>query len=76
MYIDLDPFCFDVAFTMLFSALMSISTGASGFEWPISARSVHIDVAFWQFSKNPPNSASVADFMTSIIILHSTYINS
>ena len=29
-------------------------------------------VAFWQFSNNPPNSASVADAITFLIILHST----
>ena len=29
-------------------------------------------VAFWQFSNNPPNSASVADATTFHIMLHST----
>ena len=31
-----------------------------------------MDVAFWQFSNNPPNPASVADAMTFLIMLHST----
>ena len=29
-------------------------------------------VYFWKFSNNPPNYASVADSMTSLIILHYT----
>ena len=39
-------FCFDVPFTMLFSAVLSVATGVGGYEWPISARSVFMDVAF------------------------------
>ena len=31
-----------------------------------------MDVAFWQFSTNPPNYASVIDAMKSLIMLHST----
>ena len=72
MYIDLDPFCFEVLFTMIFAAVFSIATGVGGFEWPISARAVSIDVALRQFSNNPPNSASVADSITFLITLHST----
>ena len=37
------------------------------------SRSVLVDFAFVQFSNNPPNSASVADAITFIIFLHSTY---
>ena len=33
-----------------------------------------MDVIFWQFSKNSPNFAYVADAMTFIIMLHSTCI--
>ena len=40
------PFCFDVPFTMMFAAALSVSTGAGGCNWPISARPVCIDVAF------------------------------
>ena len=29
-------------------------------------------VAFWQFSRNPPNLDSVADAMAFLMILHST----
>ena len=31
-----------------------------------------MEVTFWKFSNNPPNSDSVADVMTSLMILHST----
>ena len=57
---------------MLFSAVLSVVTGVGGCWWPISYRVVLMDVAFWQFSNNPPNSDSVADTMTFIIVLHST----
>ena len=72
MSIALDLFCFAVSFTMLFAAVLSVVTSVGGCEWPISARAVHMDVAFWQFSNNPPNSASVADAMTFLMMLHST----
>ena len=68
----MDPFCFDITFTMLFAAVLSIATGVCGCEWLISARAVRIDVAFWQFSNNPPNSASMADSMAFLIMLHYT----
>ena len=44
-----------------------------GFWLTIYARAVLVAVAFWKFSNNPPNSASVADAMTFIIVLHSTF---
>ena len=31
-----------------------------------------MDIAFWQFSNNPPNSDHMPDAMTFLIILHST----
>ena len=55
-----------------FSTVLSVATGVGGCEWPISAWAVHMDVAFWQFSNNPHNYASVDDAMTFIMILHST----
>ena len=39
----------------------------------ISARAVRMDVAFWEFSDNPRNAASVADAMTFIVILYSKF---
>ena len=57
---------------MMFAALFSVSAGVGGCEWPISDRAVQMDVAFWQFSNNPPNYASVSDAMKFIIMLHST----
>ena len=53
------------------SALSSVSTGVGGCWWPISVRDVLMDVAFWQFSNNPPNSDSVADAITFLIMMHS-----
>ena len=72
MYIALDPFGFAVTFTMVFAAVSSVSTGVGGCEWPISARALQMDVAFWQFSNNFPNSASIADAVTYFMIMHST----
>ena len=57
---------------MLFSAVFSVATGVGGCWWPIYARSILVDVAFWQFSNNPPNYDSVADAMTFLIMLNST----
>ena len=57
---------------MLFAAVLSVSTGVGGCWCPISDRAVHMEVAFWQFSNKPPNSASVADSITFLMILHST----
>ena len=59
---------------MLFSAILSIDTGVGGCWWTISARNVLVAVAFWKFSDNPPSSASVADAIKFLIILHSTCI--
>ena len=52
-------YVFPVQFTMMFSALLSISTGVGGCEWPIYAKAVCMDVTFWKFSNIPPNSFSV-----------------
>ena len=57
---------------MLFATVLSIAIGVGGCGWPIYSRSVLVDVAFWQFSNNHPDSASVADSMTFLVILHYT----
>ena len=72
MSIALDPFCIAVPFAMLFSAALSVATSVGGCEWLIYTRAVHMNVAFWQFSNNPPNFASVADVMTFLIIMNYT----
>ena len=59
---------------VLFTAILFVATGFGGCEWPISVRAVCMDVAFWEFSDNPRNAASVADAMTFLIILYSTFI--
>ena len=72
MYVALD-IVLAVIFTMLFAAVFSVSTGAGGCGCPISDREVRMDVAFWKFSNNPPNYASVADAIIFIMILNSTF---
>ena len=58
---------------MLFSAVFSVATSVGGYECPIYAKSVYMDVTLWKFSNIPQNYASMADAMTFIIILHSTF---
>ena len=65
-------FCYAVPFTMRFYSLLSVAIGFGGYEWPIYAREVCMDVTFWKISNNLPNSASVADAMIFLMILHST----
>ena len=72
MSIALDFILFSVPFTMLFASVLSVSMAICGCGWPISVRVVFMDVAFWECSNNPPNSASISDAMTFLIILHST----
>ena len=72
MSIALDLFCFPIPFTMIFPAVLSVTTGVGGCGRTIYARAVRMNVAFCQFSKNPPNSVSVDDEIPFIMILHST----
>ena len=65
-------FCFAIPLTILFAVVLYISTGVVGCWWSIYARAVLMAVAFWQFSNNPPNSVSVADAITFLIMLHYT----
>ena len=58
--------------TMLFVAVFYVATVSGGCWWPISDRAVLVDVAFWQFSNNPPNSDYVDFDVTFLIMLHST----
>ena len=74
MYITLDIFLFFFSIMLLFTAVLSVTTGIVGFGWTISYRVVHMDVDFWGFSNNPTNFASVADAIILLIILHSTYM--
>ena len=57
---------------MLFAGVLSVATGVVGCEWPISVRSFCMDVTFCNFLNNPPNSASMADAMISLVILYFT----
>ena len=63
-------FCFDVPLTILFYDIFSISTGVGGCGWTISDMEVCTYVAFYQFSNNPPNSASVADAIIFLITMN------
>ena len=57
---------------MLFATVLYVATYLGGCGWTIYAITVRMDVSFWKFSKNPPNSASVDDAMMFIMVLHST----
>ena len=63
---------FALPLAILFVAVLFFATGVGGSGWTISANYVRMHVAFWQFSNKPPNSASVDDAITFLIILHST----
>ena len=67
-----DIFYFSVPLTILFVDVLSVSTGVGGCWWPIYDRAIITDVAFWKFSNNPPNYASVADAIKFLIVLHFT----
>ena len=71
MLMTRDPFVFDIPLTIIFAAVFSIATGFVDCWWPISARAVLMDVVFWKFSNNPPNSSYTADAITFLIMLHS-----
>ena len=70
MSISLDILCFAVPLIMLFSAVLSVVTGVGGCCWPISARAVLIDVAFWKFPNSPPNYSYVVNAITFLILLN------
>ena len=72
MSISLDIMFLDVPSTILFAALLSVSTIVGGCGWSVSARLVQMDVSSWQVSKDPPNSDSVDYFMTFLVIINST----
>ena len=63
---------FAVTLKMLFAAILSLATSVGGCGCTISAREVGMVVDFWEFSNNPPNSASMAYAMTFHIMIHST----
>ena len=46
MSIAKDRFCFAIPLTMLFAAVLSVSTTVGGCRWTVSARAVLIEVAF------------------------------
>ena len=62
-----------VPLKILFSAVLSVATGVGVCWWTISGMAVFVDVAFWKISTKPPNYASVADSITFLIMLHSTF---
>ena len=72
MSISLYIICLAVPFTMIFSIVLPVATGVGGCGCPIYAREVRMDVEFWQFSNNPPNSTSVSDAVIFLIIPNST----
>ena len=73
MSIDRYIFCFAIILKMLFDDVLPNSNDVGGCWWPISARAVLMDVAFWKFSNKSPNYASVANASIFVIMLHSTF---
>ena len=71
MCVALDIF-FLVPFMMIFVTVLSVATSVGSRKWPISDRRALMDISFWHFSNHPPISASVADAITFLIMLHST----
>ena len=57
---------------MVSVAIFSFATGFGDYKWPISSKAVHMDVAFWKFSNNPLNYASVVNAMTYLMKIHTT----
>ena len=55
-----------------FSTVLSVSTSVGGCGWTIYDRVILVDVALWQFSNNLPNSFSIADTTTLLIMINST----
>ena len=57
---------------MLFADMLSFATGVGGCYCTISSRGVRMDVSFWYFSNNPPNSDTISYAMMFLLILNST----
>ena len=51
--------------------MLLVATGVGGCGWTISPMDICMNVAFWKFSKHPPNYASLDDAMKFLMILHS-----
>ena len=68
MSIALDFFCFYVPLTIRFFTVFYVANIVGGCWCPISDRAVIMAFSFWC----PPNSASVSDAITLLIMLHST----
>ena len=65
-------FFFAIPLTILFAAIFSVATGVGGSWWTIFARSIIMAIAFLKFSDDPPNSVSVDDTITFLIMMYST----
>ena len=72
MSIALYLFCFALPLTMLFVTAFFVTRNVGDCGWTIYARAVLIDFVFRKFSNNPPNSASMAEAMTFIVMLYYT----
>ena len=65
-------FYYSVQFTILFAAVLPVSTGVGGCGWTFYDTEVRVDVYFWKLSNNPPYSDSVDDAMTFLTMLNFT----
>ena len=54
---------------MVFAAVLYFAAGVVGCWCHVSAKEVIMAVDVWKFSNNPPNSASVTDAITFLVML-------
>ena len=70
-----DNFCFIAEFKIPVAVELSLYIGVplGGCGWPSSMRAVRMGQARWVAMKIPPVSASAADAMTFLMVLHITW---
>ena len=71
MSIVLDFFCGMDELTMSAAVELSIFMGVHGCGWPISSRHVQIGSVTWTLWKRAPSSASEAEAIMLLSVLHS-----
>ena len=73
MSIALEFFCLIEELTIPAAVELSVLSGVHGWGWPSSARHVRIGSAICALWKSAPSSASAADAITFLRVLHSAW---
>ena len=68
MSINLSPLLEMLLVTTTSAEVLSVCIGVDGCLWPIASNAWRAGIAFLQFMKRAPNSASVAEDMTAFMI--------